>query len=69
MVFIADMIKKAKDEGGLAAGQAKYYAYFGFKPTLYAKVKDATDEILISYNCEDCIVEKYAYEESLKQGE
>lgn len=52
--FIAEMIKDARKEG-LAAGQAKYRAYF-VNTKLWAKYKADVDAILTIDGCADCIV-------------
>ena len=52
--FIANMIEKAR-RGGVAAGQAKYYAYF--HPVTWRQYKDAVDQKLIQRGCGDCICE------------
>ena len=55
MLFIAKQIMKAKDKNGVAAGQAKYRAYF-VKISLYEEYRKETDAILIGEGYEDCIV-------------
>jgi len=55
MKFIASRIEDAFDNGGLEAGQAKYRAYF-VNTKIYARYKEATDEMLLADGYEDCIV-------------
>ena len=53
--FVARMVMKAYDEGGLEAGQNKYRAYY-VKTNLYLKWKADTDTILEAEGYGDCIV-------------
>ena len=52
--FITEMIKDARKES-LAAGQAKYRAYF-INTKLWTKYKADVDAILTIDGCADCIV-------------
>jgi len=55
MKFIAQRIELAYDNGGIEAGKEKYRAYF-VNTRIYARYREATDEMLLADGYEDCIV-------------